>query len=189
MFLGNLYVNEKMKSIYRCLAVSACVGLLSGACAPVAPPPPSLACKDLPVNVRGKNLAVQRALADLGYKVPVLDGQISGGTMIALRKFQQDMALPVDGQVNGQTLEALGFCLVNSNCLHAPSNRHGQLQAVQQMLSEQGYDPGLADGQMGPRTHDALRQFQADKGLRATGQADAATLETLGFCNNLESDR
>ena len=52
------------------------------------------------------------------------------------------------------------------------------LQA-QRALSERGYNPGPTDGLMGPRTSRALRDFQLDMGLDATGVLDQATSEAL----------
>ena len=52
------------------------------------------------------------------------------------------------------------------------------LQA-QQALSERGYNPGPTDGLMGPRTRRALRDFQLDAGLDATGLLDQGTSEAL----------
>lgn len=38
-----------------------------------------------------------------------------------------------------------------------------------------------ADGQMGPKTHAALKEFQQAKGLEATGQLDKPTLTAMGL--------
>jgi peptidoglycan hydrolase-like protein with peptidoglycan-binding domain len=65
-------------------------------------------------------------------------------------------------------------------CKNLPAGE--EIRAVQRALIDQGYDPGPADGQMGRKTREALRQFQADEGLRAAGTDDAASLEALGFC-------
>ena len=46
-------------------------------------------------------------------------------------------------------------------------------------LQARGYDPGPLDGFMGRRTRRALRQYQEDIGVPATGVLDEATLETL----------
>jgi peptidoglycan hydrolase-like protein with peptidoglycan-binding domain len=71
-------------------------------------------------------------------------------------------------------------------CKNLPAGEE-QFRAVQQALIDEGYDPGPPDGQMGRKTRDALRQFQADKSLPATGTADAATREALGFCREAVS--
>jgi peptidoglycan hydrolase-like protein with peptidoglycan-binding domain len=53
------------------------------------------------------------------------------------------------------------------------------LQQAQQRLRRLGYDPGAADGVPGPKTVVALKRFQTDHGLAATGALDAKTSEAL----------
>jgi peptidoglycan hydrolase-like protein with peptidoglycan-binding domain len=53
------------------------------------------------------------------------------------------------------------------------------VKQVQQKLSENGQDVGQPDGQMGPKTQAALKEFQQQKGLQATGQIDQQTLAAL----------
>lgn len=53
------------------------------------------------------------------------------------------------------------------------------VRQVQGILQENGYDPGPLDGLMGPQTRQALRQFQRDHNLPASGQLDAATQAAL----------
>ena len=47
------------------------------------------------------------------------------------------------------------------------------LATIQRALLSKAYDPGPADGAMGPRTRSAIRQYQADNGLPVTGQPSA----------------
>ncbi len=54
------------------------------------------------------------------------------------------------------------------------------VRSVQQSLNDRGYSAGPADGQWGPNTESALRQFQAANGLAQTGSLDDPTLSTLG---------
>ncbi len=54
-----------------------------------------------------------------------------------------------------------------------------EVKQIQGKLKQQGYDVGKVDGQLGPNTQQALRQFQEDKGLHATGQPDRQTLAAL----------
>ncbi len=63
------------------------------------------------------------------------------------------------------------------------SSQQGQdqnVREVQQMLSQQGFDPGPADGIMGPHTQKALRAFQQAHNLQASGSIDDQTLSALG---------
>ena len=54
-----------------------------------------------------------------------------------------------------------------------------QVKAVQQALKDKGHDPGAVDGEMGPKTEAALRDYQGKEGLTATGTADAETMAKL----------
>ena len=56
-----------------------------------------------------------------------------------------------------------------------------QVEAVQRRLVELGYDAGVADGLMGPRTRAAIRALQRDRGLNQSGRIDAAILGALGL--------
>jgi peptidoglycan hydrolase-like protein with peptidoglycan-binding domain len=50
-----------------------------------------------------------------------------------------------------------------------------QVRDAQQRLEALGHSPGQIDGLMGPQTRDALRAFQQDKSLPATGELDWET--------------
>jgi peptidoglycan hydrolase-like protein with peptidoglycan-binding domain len=54
------------------------------------------------------------------------------------------------------------------------------IRMLQHSLIQGGYAINAADGVWGPQTSAAVREFQRMKGLKQTGQADAATLEALG---------
>jgi peptidoglycan hydrolase-like protein with peptidoglycan-binding domain len=53
------------------------------------------------------------------------------------------------------------------------------LRTAQMLLNKHGYKAGRADGKMGPRTRRALRRFQMDHGLTATGKLDRDTMNAL----------
>lgn len=50
---------------------------------------------------------------------------------------------------------------------------------VQALLSRLGYAPGPADGEMGPRTRDAIRAFQRSIGMPDTGEVSPELVERL----------
>ena len=56
-----------------------------------------------------------------------------------------------------------------------------KVEAVQEALTERGFEPGKIDGAMGSRTRRALRKFQSSVGLPPTGEIDAATIAALGL--------
>jgi peptidoglycan hydrolase-like protein with peptidoglycan-binding domain len=55
-----------------------------------------------------------------------------------------------------------------------------QVKAAQEALKDKGMDPGPADGVMGPKTRQALREFQKKEGLKESGRLDAETMDKLG---------
>ena len=61
------------------------------------------------------------------------------------------------------------------------TGRGEQVKAVQQALKEKGHDPGEIDGKMGPKTQAALRDFQSQEGINASGRLDAETMSKLGI--------
>jgi hypothetical protein len=54
-----------------------------------------------------------------------------------------------------------------------------EVSGVQGRLTNLGYDCGPADNVLGPRTREALRQFQKAMGLTRTGEPDQATCSKL----------
>ena len=50
---------------------------------------------------------------------------------------------------------------------------------VQAALAREGYYHGAIDGSVGPATRNALRRFQRDRGLEATGQIDRSVIQAL----------
>ena len=67
----------------------------------------------------------------------------------------------------------------------APANRPPDdvVRLAQEALERAGYEIGVADGQLGPRTVAAIKRFQTDRYLPVTGQLDEATVGALGVVN------
>ena len=57
--------------------------------------------------------------------------------------------------------------------------RNGDVATVQTLLLDLGYDVGVADGAMGPRTREALKAFERANGLPETGKVDNTIIQTL----------
>ena len=57
--------------------------------------------------------------------------------------------------------------------------RTSDVRHAQERLAELGYPAGKADGVMGTQTHTAIRNFQRDKNLNATGELDDETRSAL----------
>lgn len=54
-------------------------------------------------------------------------------------------------------------------------------RAIQTMLNAGGYSAGTPDGQWGPGSRAAMKRYQEDQGLHATGVPDRPTLEKMGL--------
>lgn len=78
------------------------------------------------------------------------------------------------------------FGLVLALAVSASVAARAQSQDVreaQERLATFGYDPGPADGIIGPKTRSALRSFQEQAGLPVSGEADPQTLDALGIAS------
>jgi murein L,D-transpeptidase YcbB/YkuD len=53
------------------------------------------------------------------------------------------------------------------------------VKQAQEKLGAAGHDAGQPDGQLGPKTQAAVKEFQESKGLQASGQLDQQTLAAL----------
>ncbi len=58
------------------------------------------------------------------------------------------------------------------------------VRSAQQALKQKGFDAGAVDGQVGPSTKSAIRDFQQAQGLPQSGDLDQQTLSALGVNQN-----
>lgn len=77
---------------------------------------------------------------------------------------------PFDAEANGQYNRNWGATITLDTELVA---------SAQTLLNSLGYNVGLADGQLGPRTEAAVRSFQTDRSLPPTGIIDQALIGRL----------
>lgn len=102
----------------------------------------------------------------------------------AVRAFQQQRGLTVDGIVGRETYRALeeARLRLGDRVLSFTVSRPlvgDDVAALQERLLELGFDAGRRDGVFGARTEHALRDFQRNYGLRADGTCGPATLRAL----------
>ncbi len=93
-------------------------------------------------------------------------------------------------QTRGRPLSILGFsqAIPGGKDLSAlPSSLSDYLAErlrnilAQQRLGEEGFDLGIIDGFLGPKTREALKMYQSKHGLPQTGELDERTLQSLGL--------
>ncbi|HEY7553267.1 MAG TPA: peptidoglycan-binding domain-containing protein [Candidatus Binatia bacterium] len=55
-----------------------------------------------------------------------------------------------------------------------------KVKEIQEALKTKGFDPGAADGVIGQKTNQAIREFQKSNNLQVTGRVDEKTASALG---------
>ena len=60
------------------------------------------------------------------------------------------------------------------------SDQSSRVRRAQEARKSEGHDPGPIDGAMGPKTQEALRQYQKQENLKQTGHLDQDTMSKLG---------
>lgn len=147
---------------------------------------------------------LQWQLALHGYDPGPADGAAGPRTVAAIRHYQADAGLPVDGRPTRALLDHLQYTVpaVRNAAAPAPAALRGATVAaagtgpldqlepglrriyvigIQRELKARGYDPGPVDGVAGKRTRAAIRKYQAASGLPVDGQPSPALLNHLKF--------
>ena len=104
---------------------------------------------------------------------------------LAVRNFQQQRGLTVDGVVGSSTyrrLDEARWTLGDRVLNHRPGSMLAgdDVFALQQRLLDMGFKVGRVDGYFGPDTEAALRDFQRNLGLPPDGTCGPATLKAFG---------
>ena len=128
---------------------------------------------------REVTLQAQRQLKALGFNPGSIDGNIGPQTQAALREYQRSYRLPQTGMLDDATLRSLlPEEFQASRVPPTLSNREVVVEA-QRQLKALGFNPGTTDGNIGPQTEAALREYQRAYRLPQSGMLDDATLRSL----------
>jgi murein L,D-transpeptidase YcbB/YkuD len=116
----------------------------------------------------------QKATA-IGATTGAVAGAVVGGPVGAVA------GAVVGGVVGHEGTDANGkVTSTDSSNKVASGNQDTTVRSAQAALNDKGYNVGSVDGQWGPNTQSAVRQFQADRGLTQSGTLDSSTLAALG---------
>lgn len=131
-------------------------------------------------------LQLQKRLQELGYYSSRLDGVCLSDDITAIRSFQKNNGLKVDGKAGYQTQKLLysedavrGSAVITTSTTLRYGSEGPEVANLQNRLIALGYLTGSADGKFGGRTRDALIAFQKANGLVRDGVAGAKTLAAL----------
>ncbi len=139
-------------------------------------------------------LDVQARLGSLGYDIPADErlGSFADGTLRAVSGFQQQRGLIVDGIVGEDSwrelVEASWRLGDRVLYLRAPNLRGDDVRELQDRLATMGFDPWRTDGMFGPRTADAVREFQHNYGLNPDGIVGEGTVRALAGLPKMAGD-
>ena len=141
--------------------------------------------------------AVQVTLASLGLMRPdpgadPEQAEFDSTTDAAVRTFQQQRGLLVDGKVGAATMRALNdsrWALGDRTLTYTLSAAMtgDDVLALQLRLLEMGYDTGRPDGVFGPRTDASVREYQRNRGLPDDGVFGRDTFRDLSRIGRMVS--
>lgn len=138
---------------------------------------------------------LQQRLTQLGFNPQGIDGIFGPNTLAAVKAFQASCGIAVDGIVGPQTwgrLDSAGAAPA-APAAPAPSGGSGSgpmlqdgstgsaVAALQQRLTQLGFNPQGVDGVFGPDTLAAVKAFQASQGITVDGIVGPQTWGRLGI--------
>ena len=143
-----------------------------------------MADSDLSLGDHGDVVAqITNTLARIGY-LPAASSSFDAVVESAVKAFQQERGLTVTGIVSGTTLRALEDARWKLGdrvlSLQSPTLMRGDdVTALQNRLSQMGFDCGKVDGFYGVKTESALKEFQQSVGTKVDGTCGPATVMAL----------
>jgi len=168
------------------LVIALAIALVGAArAAPLAPPVPVpddlvlLAGTETltPQMEQAYVVGIQKELRAHGYDAGPVDGALGPRTAAAIRRYQRDAGLPVDGVASKELLDHLKFVLPKTYAFGQPVI--GVVLDVQRELARRDYYLGPQDGLAGPMTQSAVEAFLIDAGLPSAETIDSYLLERI----------
>lgn len=141
---------------------------------------------------RGKEVVdVQTRLTRLKFRLgrEGVDGVFGPATERAIKLFQKNRGLAVDGIVGEETWHELVKASYKLGgrllYLRIPFFEGDDVRELQGSLNSLGFNAGPVDGVFGPLTEKALREFQKSTAVSSDGIVGPSTLKALGNLKNV----
>lgn len=130
---------------------------------------------------------LQHKLTELSYYDNSIDGEFGVLTEHALKKFQHEQNITVNGKANKKTKEKLIEIqrekylnpLKSIDQVYHPGDTGDDIETIQKALHFFGYYKETIDGIYGPLTDQALKTFQQDHGLEITQEVNEKTINAI----------
>ena len=126
-------------------------------------------------NTRAEEIQV--LLKIYGYYSGKVDGVLGANTRSAIERFQQDNGLKITRFVDRKTLGRLVIFQED----HLIVKKRLNIKLIQEILKGKGFYTGAIDGKWGPKTKEAMEDFQAAHELEPDGKAGYKTLSQLAI--------
>jgi peptidoglycan hydrolase-like protein with peptidoglycan-binding domain len=113
-----------------------------------------------------------------GYDAGIPDGVLTAKTEAAIRQYQRDAGLPVDGCATKALLDHMKFVLPK---VERPRREDAEpiVVEIQTLLTRRGYYLGPVDGIPGRRTQAAAARFAEHAGIATSGAIDRELAEQI----------
>lgn len=118
---------------------------------------------------------IQVLLKLYGYNPGEADGVLGFKTREAVEKFQKDNNLKPSRFIDKPTWAKLNFFKDNGLI----EGGRTDIFLIQRILKKSGFPTGKIDGEMGPKTIQAIKNFQKAHGLKPDGKVGYKTLQQL----------
>lgn len=138
---------------------------------------------------------LQHKLQSLSYFDDKIDGKYGVLTEYALKKFQKDNQLTINGQADTKTVDTLVRAerekylrpLKSISTTYYPGDQGKDIKKIQRALQYFGYYERNIDGIYGPLTDNALKAFQKDNGIKVEEEVNVKTVNTIYSSESSES--
>ncbi|WP_067936413.1 GH25 family lysozyme [Alicyclobacillus kakegawensis] len=121
----------------------------------------------------------QRLFYRAGQHPGAIDGAYGPNTIAAVKAFQEEAKIDVDGICGPDTWNHLQKARQASRPLTTSGDKGQQVTDLQYLLAYYGHSPGNVDGVFGPKTEAAVKDFQRAKKLTVDGKVGPQTWGAL----------